>query len=442
MESRSVLDNARRQRSIEEALIKRSINSRLLIICMAAAAVGLSMALISIAKLLLFVTAIFSFVKLQKPVLGRATVNTSYAPLFILGLLLILSASLLWTKSPLDEALNSLGKYGKLLIIAILVVMIRTRREAIYAVVSFLAFQILLMLGSWTLFFGIALPWATSNIATTQYSVFSSYLDQGIMGAVTAAVLWHLRGMAPTKTIKAFLVIMAAAAMANVLFVLQGRSGHVVAVALLSLAIMWELPKKLRPLVLVLPFVLVGVLYLTSDRVSNRLDMVVSEVRSFQTAETLTTSSGIRLTLWIRAVQMIAARPLAGYGPGNWNTQYNNDQLLKNPAQPVVTKNFNVHQEYLQWGVQLGLPGIGLFLGLMAVIFRDAVRMAPAESRATFSVLAAFAICCLFNSALYDAYIGDFFCVAFGLLLALGLDRSKGSKMVSASSPEAIQTAR
>jgi O-antigen ligase len=262
-------------------------------------------------------------------------------------------------------------------------------------------------------------------MALTQYSVFSSYLDQGIMSAVAAAVLWHLRGMATTKSARILISLIAAVAMVNVLFVLQGRTGHVVAIALLSLAIMWELPRRMRIVVVILPFVLVGFLYLTSDRVSNRLNEVVSEVQSFSPKDQMSTSSGIRLSLWLRATEMIAAEPLTGYGLGNWNTQYNNAVRLQNSQQPPITKNFNTHQEYLQWGVQLGVPGMLLFIGLMACIFRDGLRMSTATSRAMHSVLAAFAIACLFNSSLYDAYIGDFFCVAFGLLLALGLQKNE-----------------
>ena len=421
---------------------KRFINSRLVIICIAGAAVGLSMALVSVGKLALFISALFNLFRIERPELGHASIKTSYVPVYILCVLLILSLSLFWASGPINEALNSLGKYGKLLMIVIFIAIIRTRKEALYALVSFLVFQVFLMLGSWSLFFGAVPPWATSDMAITQYSVFSSYLDQGIMGAVTAAVLWHLRNMAPTTAVKVFLIIVAAAAMANVLFVLQGRSGHVVAIALLSLAIMWELPKKLRALVVVLPFVLIGILYITSDKVSSRLNLVVSEVQSFSSADVVTSSSGIRLTLWTRAAQMIASQPLKGYGPGNWNTQYNVDQLSKSPTPIVISSNFNIHQEYLQWGVQLGLSGVILFVGLMGVIFRDAIAMQTAESRATLSVLAAFAISCLFNSSLYDAYIGDFFCVAFGILLAFGLTRVDDRDQLSARHPALLSAAR
>ncbi len=72
------------------------------------------------------------------------------------------------------------------------------------------------------------------------------------------------------------------------------------------------------------------------------------------------------------------------------------------------------------WGVQLGIPGILLLIAVFMAIFRDSRRLDMVSARAIQSVLLALAVACLFNSAIYDALIGDFFFVALGLLFALG----------------------
>lgn len=383
------------------------------------------MALISVAKLLLFVTVVFSLLAMGRARATQPVLTQSYVPTAILVILAICSASILWSNGPLSESLNSLGKYGKLLTIVALMALIRTPAEALFALAAFLFTQTALLLASWALYFGLPVPWATSNMALTHYSVFSAYLDQSIMSSVTAAVFWHLRVLAPSKWARALAVFISALAMVSVLFVLIGRTGHLVAIALLSLAIMWQLPKKLRLAVVVLPFVLVSVLSLSSTKVNERLRAVVTEVQQFSSTNQADTSSGIRLSLWRRAAEMIAMEPIKGFGLGNWNHQYDTRQRAQNPAYVNVTTNANTHQEYLQWGVQLGVPGILLFVGLLACIFRDSLRMQPPFAKATQSVLAAFAVTCLFNSSLYDAHIGDFFCVAFGLMLALGLQKTK-----------------
>ena len=79
----------------------------------------------------------------------------------------------------------------------------------------------------------------------------------------------------------------------------------------------------------------------------------------------------------------------------------------------------NPHQEFLLWSVELGLPGALLLGALFGGIWRDGARGDLSARRAIGSMLLAMLLACLFNCALYDALIGDFFCVIVGLLLAL-----------------------
>ena len=392
---------------------------------MVAASMGLSIALISIAKLLLLICALATLVKVRQPVDTGNSATVQATPVMVLVCLLAFSLSLIWTVAPVPDALGSVAKYGKLLVLVLMMVLIRTRREALYALGWFVAGQLFLVLGSWALYMHLPVPWATSNMALKEYAVFSSYLDQGIMGSVLAAICWHLRPLAPGRFGRQVAVAIAVVSVSNVLFVLSGRSGHVVAIALLSLAIMWQLPKRYRAVVVLLPFVLAAALFFSSAKVRDRLTMVNSEVQSYSSQEQSQTSSGIRLGLWRSAAQMIAENPFAGSGVGSWSTQYNRLQRTQNPAHKDIAGNGNPHQEYLQWGVQLGVPGIALFLALLLSIFRDTLGMEKPVARAAQSTLAALGVACLFNSSLYDALIGDFFCVATGLLLALGTQPKK-----------------
>ncbi len=348
---------------------------------------------------------------------GLSAFSTSYA---VLVALFAFAVSLLWTVAPQADALGSLAKYGKLITILLMLGLIRSRPEAHLALASFVLAQAFLLASSWMLYFHLPVPWATSNMALLEFAVFSSYLDQGIMGAVLAALCWHLRSLAPGRFGKPVAVAIAAAAMANVLFVLSGRSGHVVAIALLSLAIMWELPRRLRLVALVVPFILVLIFFFSSTKVRERFMVVETEVASYSTQEQPTTSSGVRLGFWRRAVQTIAEHPVAGAGVGAWSTEYNRLQRSQNPAHVDIPGNGNPHQEYLLWGVQLGIPGIALFCALLLASLRDSFKMEPAHARALQSTVMALAIACAFNSSIYDALIGDFFCVLLGLLLALG----------------------
>ena len=399
---------------------------------MAAASVGLSMAIVSISKLLLVVCGLTVLLLSGRKNRDNGTGSAEgfanrlsgfWTPYAVLVAVFAFAISLLWTVAPQADALGSLAKYGKLITIVLMLGLIRSQREAQFALASFILAQAFLLASSWMLFFHLPVPWATSNMALLQFAVFSSYLDQSIMGAVLAALCWHLRSLAPGRFGPHVAVVIAAAAIANVLFVLSGRSGHVVAIAMLSLAIMWELPRRLRLVALAVPFLLVLILFFSSTKVRERLMIVKTEVASYSTQVQPTTSSGIRLELWRRAVQIIAENPVAGAGVGAWSTEYNRLQRSQNPAHVDIAGNGNPHQEYLLWGVQLGIPGMALFCALLLAGLRDSLKMEQAHARALQSTVLALAIACAFNASIYDALIGDFFCVLLGLLLALGLTR-------------------
>ena len=410
-------------------LQKRTINLRLILVCIAAVSVGLPIAIISLAKILLLLGGALILLVRPQAAPSKGSANelplTSYA---VLTVLLAFSVSLLWTTGTQAEAYNSLAKYGKLLMIPLIVMLLRTRAEALCALSWFAAAQLVLLVSSWMLYVHLPVPWATSLMALTHYSVFSSYLDQGIMTAVFAGLCWHLRAFVPGRFGPRFATGIAVLALLNVFFILIGRSGHAVAIVLISLAIVWAFPARYRAPLIVLPLVLLLVVVGISPEVRSRLAQVKNEVQafSFTKGANLVTgsSSGIRLHLWHRAAQSIIEKPVFGSGVGSWSSEFNRVERQENIRPQVIAEMSNPHQEYLLWGVQLGIAGVLLFLGLLLSIYRDTKSFNRKVGHAAQSVLAALAVACLFNSTLYDGLIGDFFCVALGLLLALGIHRT------------------
>ncbi|EJL81351.1 lipid A core-O-antigen ligase-like enyme [Polaromonas sp. CF318] len=387
---------------------------------------GLSIAIISIAKLLLLLCAVAALLLRKGLSQDGVTLAKTFTLPAVLAVLLAFVLSLFWTVAPLREAAGSLAKYGKLMIILAMMALIRDRREALYALAAFAIAQLLVVLSSWMLFVDMPVAWASSRTTVSHYTVFSGYLDQGIMSAVFAALCWHLRGLVPGRYGPQIAVAVAVLSLANVFFVMIGRSGQLVGVVLLSLAIMWQLPKKYRAAVVVLPFLLVAALFVSSPAVRERLTLAKTEVQNYSAKQDASTSSGVRLAFWRRAAQVIAQRPLAGAGIGSWSSEYDRLERLDNPRHKDINRGSNPHQEYLLWGVQLGVPGLLLIAGFMLSVLRDTLKMETPYARAAQSALLALAVACLFNSTLYDGLIGDFFCVLIGLLLALGLSKPAG----------------
>ena len=398
----------------------RNPGLRLGLVCLAAASAGLSVAIISISKFLLVIAVLTALLSGKRPVVEGAPLQKMWAPQLATVVVFAFAFSLLWTVAPLDQALGALGKYGKLMVIPALLVLIRTKQEACYALACFLGAQVFLLISSWLLYFHVPVVWATSNMALYQYAVFSSYLDKGIMSAVVAAIFWHLKALTPNKALFYTFLGIALLALANVFIVFVGRTAYLIGIAMVSLAVFWVLPRKYRLAVVLLPPLLLLLAFFSFDQVAQRVSFTKAEVSDFSAGIGAATSADNRLDFWKASTKAIVEKPLAGTGVGSWATTYNKIQKNIHPSHKDLTAGGNPHQEFLLWGVQLGVGGIMLLVAFMTAVMLDLRKMDTPVGRAGLSVLVALAIACLFNSSLYDAYIGDFFCLSLGTLLAYG----------------------
>jgi O-antigen ligase len=419
--------------------VTNRIGFRAGVACLAALSAGLSIAIISISKVVLVLGALFVLLKGEQQVTGKSALQGFHTPRLVLWVLLAFSLSLFWTSAPMSNALGAMGKYGKLLVIPAFLVMIRTQREAVWVLSAFLTGQIFLLVSSWLLYFQVPLIWATSNMATSRYAVFSSYLDQGIMSGTVAAIFWHLRTLAPSRFLRFVAIGLSLLALGGVFVVFVGRSGYLVAVAMVSLAFLWALPRRYRFAAMVMPPLVIMFSVLSFENVAQRFAFTKAEISAYSAGSGAATSTDNRLDFWRGSVEAIVQKPLTGAGVGSWTTEYNRIEALKHPGHKDLNPGGNPHQEFLLWGVQLGAAGIALLLAFLGAVVLDFLKFDPPIARAGQSVVVALAVSCLFNSSIFDAYIGDFFCLSIGVLLAYGVRTRQNLPTPSSSiSPNSI----
>jgi O-antigen ligase len=381
------------------------------------------MAWISLAKVLVLVVGLGYLIFYTVRGWPDTALAEMWTPRILVAIPLAFAASLLWTGADMPSSLNTLLKHIKLVEIALLAVLVRSVPEARIAVTAYVLGQGFLLLSSWLLFLGVPVPWQAGS--AFRYEVFSTYLDQSLMFATSAGVFWYLRA---ERLWPRWLGIgLAVLALVNTLLLLEGRSGYLVALTTIALAIMWAVPRRLRlATLLVTPVVVLLGLSLGSATVHERVTKIFTESQNFAYTQQVgeSDSSGWRLNAWLRSVQALQEKPLQGHGVGNWAPVVKRLQGSNAVAIFGVGNHSNPHQEYLLWAVELGAGGAFLLLGLFLCIARDAMRFPPPVQRALLGAVAATAVACLFNSALYDDLMGDYFCVSLGLLLALGLRSS------------------
>ena len=376
------------------------------------------MAWISISKVLLLATSIGYLIANFTRKKSYFSFEGLLTQKVIIIILLLFAVSLFWSHADMRVALLSLLKHGKIIEILLLISLIKNSNEARIGIIAFLTGQTFLIFISFLLAAGFVFPWA--NHSGQRNVVFSSYLDQSIMFASTATLFWHLKTNRNwTQWITGFLSI---AALVNVFLLLDGRSGYAVALTVFGLAAMWATPKKLRLITLLgAPAIALLILFFGSNQVQERASKIFHETQEFDKQGKTESSSGWRLNAWHRSVEAIAEKPWLGHGLGSWTMtvkRIEGEQAKKVFGDGQLS---NPHQEYLLWGVELGVVGLLLLMLLIVCIIRDAKKFPQPIARATISFTLAMAVACAFNSAIYDALIGDYFCVALGLLMALGI---------------------
>lgn len=382
-------------------------------------AISLPMAWISIAKLVLLITGLYILFKnwRQKlPVLGSATTKL----MLLVGLAVAwFGLSALWTSAPLSYAIHAWLKHAKLLIIPLLLLVLAHRETVQLAMQTFVGAQGIVIALSWLLFAGIPLPTLTLSEVLGPVVFATSYIDQSAMFAVASALAWHLRHEKLWPKWLSYLL--PALGLCNILFLLPGRTGYVMVVALVALAFWWMLPKRFRWYsVVAIPVTLLIAELITPSQSRIGIEKVADEVTRYAQKADTSTSAGWRLNAWYTSLQAIALRPVQGYGVGSFVPAVRPFQAANGDAVFGESLSSNPHQEFLLWGVELGVGGTLLLLVLLVGISRSVKTQNVAIRHATVSVVVVVLVACLFNSALFDDLMGDFLCFSLGLCLAFG----------------------
>ena len=155
---------------------------------------------------------------------------------------------------------------------------------------------------------------------------------------------------------------------------------------------------KLRPF---LPFgtatlVFAAVLLLDPIMSPDRVSSIVSDLTTIvadPTSNAALAAGTFRWELWTDAVHYIGLHPWAGFGPDT--TLY------------LIEQNDRVHNEYLQYAVSIGIPGL---LAWLVFLFSSLRRALPARRKATPSgtvSVEAVAVACAAVTYLISAFFGN-----------------------------------
>ncbi len=342
--------------------------------------------------------------------------------LMALGFVALLAVGLAYGEQPRADALRYFGKYADLALLGVFVTLFGDpvwRRRAVFALAGALALLVVL---SYLTKLGVLPPtlWARRVPVVYPIIVMDS-LTHGIRVAFGAFLFAVLGREAPKGPVRTIWFALAAAAAANVLFVVPGRTGYVVLGALaLYFGYVWRRLAGLA-LVALAGAAVVGVGYSASSTLQGRVLETEREAREWQPGVAARTSVGYRLEFYNNTLKIIRDRPLVGAGTGGFPSAYER-QVAGTGMAPAG----HPHNEYLHLMAQLGIPGLVALAALFWVPWRLAPRLpVPHEGLLARGLVLTIAVGCVFNSLLLDHTEGLLFAWGLGVLFG-GLGPGRG----------------
>ena len=235
-----------------------------------------------------------------------------------------------------------------------------------------------------------------------------------------AAELWRKRARLALG-----IALLAAAFIANIVYVATARTTLVVMAVLLLLLGLRQLRWKGALGAALVGGVLAGGAWTSSSYLRERVSSAIEHVRSHGTGD-VNTSVGLRLEYWRKSLGFIAEAPVVGHGTGTIPMLFRRDATAETIPDLLTT---NPHNQVLTVALQLGLIGAVVLIAMWVAhlaLFRGGTLVAWfGLTVAVQNVVGSF-----FNSYLFD--------FSQGWLYVLGVGIAGG--MVLRDAPEAGKT--
>jgi O-antigen ligase len=333
----------------------------------------------------------------NKPPLRLALTNPG--ALIALVLLLLYTLGTIYSSAPINEAVHYLQKYGKLILIPIIVVILRSEKYRQYAINAFLISSILYLLVSYLNFFGLF------NFGVMRHGILFSLAMYMMMTRAKQTIGWH----------RATWTGLAALTFINILFICDVRTGQITSVAL---AMLFSFENwGIKSLKYWLGLIILAVIFIkvTHNVPSSRLTNIKQEILAHH-SDGEQTSAGQRLEMYGNTLKLIKNHPLFGGGTGSLRNEYL--ALIEN-SNTLLTRVTNPHNQFLMTTQELGVLGLFVLLAFWTVHWIQSYQLQNQEFGSGFrALILMMTLGSLFNSLLLDSAEGKAYCILAGIFLS------------------------
>jgi O-antigen ligase len=215
------------------------------------------------------------------------------------------------------------------------------------------------------------------------------------------------------RTAHVLLGLAALVLLLRLLFVETGRSGHLLLLVAFAASVVLGLHGLRRWVaLLVVPLVAV-VVYVASPQLQARFGKGIAELGNAGQAAELT-SMGVRQVMWRGTIDLIAERPLRGYGLGAFGAAYS--ERAKSQSGWRAIASTDPHNQYLFLWVEAGLLGLVAFAWWLIAATRQPA--APLGRTLALALLAGWCATSLFSSHFQTFNESHLIALLLGVFLA------------------------
>lgn len=334
------------------------------------------------------------------------------ASLLLFGLFI---AGVIYTSASFIEALGTLNSYRELWLLPIAISIFNQanwRQRAYYAFLVAIGVAVLAS-------FSMRLGWLPPGKFEQEWVPFKGRIAYGFFLGYAIYLMLHHAKRAETLKRRMSWSIFAALSSFDLLFLVSGRTGYAVFVAMLALLLIQyrDWVKKNWLIIFLALTILAGTAILTSPAIKSRAGDVELAATNQEKS-----SLGLRMIFWQTSMRIIADHPLLGGGTGSFANEFSKHAY----DHPNLYAD-NPHNEYFMIATQLGVIGLLSFIWLLYSQYRLSYRLPLMYGVAAQGLVVAMAVGCLFNSFLRDHGEGHFFAIYAGLLFSSFAPRSEES---------------
>jgi len=324
----------------------------------------------------------------------------------ILGLFVLICIGSLYSSGSLEDIVFQLMKYAKLLFILPAMALLQEEKCRISAKKAFsMAMLLTLILSLVSVIWPLSFVKGTVNGLSDNHYVFKDHIAQNLLMSFFV-LLMLVRGQIEAVPRKKFgFFAIAILAMIDILFFVQGRTGYVsLALNILVFIIFMVDGSRQKIAWLLAAFLTVYVAIHFSPILKGRIEMAVKEYENRDLNDF--SSIGQRVEFTKKSIELIKERPIFGFGTGSYSKEF---CRVAETQEWCEAGKFHPHNQFMAFGVQLGLVGIIAYLGVMVIIARQAMQFRLTEKTIALGILATLIVDSLTHAPLFLATEAHFF---------------------------------